>query len=235
MSLARLLAASVGPLVTFERCQLTICACQFRRVRPSLFSSGLNASSRRSRLSSSSASAAVPRSGMRQGASEGLFGVPGVAYLAVGVACGEQAPQLGAASFGDAFGGFEQQPAYPVEGVVLGAPPAGGLVLHAAAHVVDRRVGELDDVERVGDLSGVGQRVGEGLAVRARQVHHPPAHPSSPSRGPRLDPSGGPFGAAARNDVQQHAAAGAPRRWCPSAARGIGRVGTSRSRPGPAR
>ena len=235
MSLARLLAASVGPLVTFERCQSAICACQFRRVRPSFFSSGLKASSRRSRASSSRASAAVVRSGMRQDAARGLGGVPGVADFAFGVVGGEQAPQLGAASVGDALGGLEQQPAYPVEGVVLGAPPAGGLVLDAAADVVDRRVGEPDHVEWVGDLAGVGQRVGERLAIGARQVHDAPAHSLAPSRRAGADRSGRPLGAAACNDVQQDAAAGAPRWWCPSAVGGIGRGGTSRSRPGPKR
>ena len=36
-------------------------------------------------------------------ASQGLVGVPGVAYLAVGVACFKQAPQLGAALVADAL------------------------------------------------------------------------------------------------------------------------------------
>ena len=113
------------------------------------------------------ASRATSWSGMRVGHAEGLFGVPGVADLAVGVAGCEQAAQLGVAAFGDAFVCLEQQPPYPIQRVVFGAASAGGLVLDASAHLVDGAVGELDDMERVGDLDRFGQRVGERLAVRA--------------------------------------------------------------------
>jgi len=95
--------------------------------------------------------------------------------LASGVAGFEQADQLGAASVADALGGFEQQPACPVEVIVFGAAPAGGLVVDSAAHVVDGRVGELDDVEQVGDLGGLGECFAGGLAIRPRQVHDRPA------------------------------------------------------------
>ena len=165
MSLARLLAASVGPLVTFERCQLTIWGCQAARVRPSLFSSALKASSRRSRASSSSRLGSDAAVGYAVDTARGLLRVPSVADLAFGVTGGEQAPQLRAAPAGDPLRGGEQQPPCPIERVVLGASAAGGLVLDSAAHVVDRRVREPDHVEGISDLSGVGQRLGEGLAV----------------------------------------------------------------------
>lgn len=67
---------------------------------------------------------------------------------------------------GDALGGLGQQPAYPVEGAVLGASPAGGLVLHSAAHVVNRRVRKPDHMQQPRDWTGAGQRVGDGHAVR---------------------------------------------------------------------
>lgn len=45
-------------------------------------------------------------------------------------------------------------------GVVLAGPIAVRVVLDAAADLVDMLVGELHDVERVGDLDGVGQHFG---------------------------------------------------------------------------
>ena len=141
-------------------------------------------------------------------AAQGLLGVPCVSHFASWVAGGEQTPQLRLAAHGDALGGSQQQPAYPVQRVVLGAPPAGGLVLHASAHVVDGAVGEPHDVERVGDLAGLGQRIGERLAVGTRQVHHRPPHPGSPSRRASLDPSGGAVGAATSDYVEQLASSG---------------------------
>jgi len=43
-----------------------------------------------------------------------------------------------------------------VEWIFLASAVAGGLLLHAAADVVDRGVGELRDVEVVEDQRGVG-------------------------------------------------------------------------------
>ena len=170
MGLARLLAASVGPLAALQRCQFVICVRQARSVRPSLLSSGLNVSSCRSRESSSRVSSASPRSPMRWMPRRVSVACQASKGLASGVACGEQAAQLRSASLGDALGGLEQQPPCPVEVVVGGASSAGGLVGDAAPHVVDGRVGELDDMERVRDLDGVGHGVAERLAVGPRQA-----------------------------------------------------------------
>ena len=84
--------------------------------------------------------------------------MPGVADLAVGVACVEQAPQPDAAGVGDVLGRRHQQLARPVEGVVLAAAVPQGLVLDPAADLVEGVVAQSHDVERVRDLLGVRQR-----------------------------------------------------------------------------
>jgi hypothetical protein len=48
------------------------------------------------------------------------------------------------------------------------APVAEGLVLDPAATLVQLRIRELHHMERIRDLPGVGERIGEGLPVRAR-------------------------------------------------------------------
>ena len=53
--------------------------------------------------------------------------------LASGVAGGEQAAQLRLAAFGDSLVCSVQQPPYPIQRVVVGAAPAGGLVVDASA------------------------------------------------------------------------------------------------------
>ena len=63
-------------------------------------------------------------------------------------------------------------------------------------------------MERVGDLGRFGQRVGECLAVGARQVHDRPAHPASPSQGAPLDPAGRSRSAATSDYVEQDASSG---------------------------
>ena len=90
---------------------------------------------------------------------------------------------------------------------MLGAPPACGLVLDSPPHVVDRVVGQLDHMERVRCLGGVGHGVAERLAVGPREVHHRPADAFSPQRRAPFDPSGGALGAATGDDVQQDAPA----------------------------
>jgi hypothetical protein len=80
----------------------------------------------------------------------------------VGIAGIEQAQQPAAPSVVEAFVGLREQAAGPVERIVLVAPVAEGLVLHATADLVETLVGQLRDVERIGDLGRPGQHRVEG-------------------------------------------------------------------------
>ena len=83
--------------------------------------------------------------------------MPGHPDLALGVAGLEEAEQLRVARLVEAFVALGEQPPAPVERVVLVAAVAEGLLLDPAAHVVEAGVGQLDHVERVRDLGGVGE------------------------------------------------------------------------------
>ena len=48
---------------------------------------------------------------------------------------------------------------YPIQGDTLAAPMPEGLVLDAAAHLVESFVGRPDHMERNGDLAGEGSAV----------------------------------------------------------------------------
>lgn len=67
-------------------------------------------------------------------------------------------------------------------------PVTERLLLDPSAHVVEARVRQLDDVERVRDLGGVGERVVERLAVRPRQVQRCPGDVGPPRLGAGLNP-----------------------------------------------
>src|SRR5690606_23730181 len=77
-------------------------------------------------------------------ATHGLLRMPRGAGLAPGIAGVEQSEQLGAALVVEPFVGLGQQPAGPVERIVLAAPVAEGLVLDAAADLVEALVRQLD-------------------------------------------------------------------------------------------
>lgn len=66
--------------------------------------------------------------------------VPCGADLASWIAGGEKTEELGAAVVIEGFIGFGQQPAEPVERIVLVAPVAEGFVLHASADIVEALV-----------------------------------------------------------------------------------------------
>ncbi len=68
---------------------------------------------------------------------------------------------------------FGQQPAAPVQRVVLVAPVADRFVLHPPTTLIDLGVGVFVHVKRVRDLGDMAEAVLEGLAVRARHVQHP--------------------------------------------------------------
>ena len=83
--------------------------------------------------------------------------MPGQLHLTAGVAGGEQADEAFASFVGESFSGDPWQPPGAVERVVAAAAVADGLVLHPPAALIECRVGHPYDVERVGDLDGVGQ------------------------------------------------------------------------------
>ena len=75
-----------------------------------------------------------------------FFGVPRQAHLAAGIAGGEQAAELGVATFAEPFVRGDQQPPRTIEGIVFAAAVAQGVVLDPAAHLVDAVVRQADDV-----------------------------------------------------------------------------------------
>lgn len=96
-----------------------------------------------------------------------------------------------------------QQPAALVERVVTAATVAEGLVLDAAPALVELGVRVLHQMERISDLRGVRERVGEGLAVGARQVQHAPCDAVAPRLRLGFQPRQGTGGGAARDHVEQ--------------------------------
>ena len=84
MRLMRLLSASVGPLVTFEMCQLVIWGVQRAMVRPNLLISGGQDSSWRSSAELEGVLESEGGAVDLVDASHGFFRVPGCADFAVG-------------------------------------------------------------------------------------------------------------------------------------------------------
>jgi hypothetical protein len=114
---------------------------------------------------------------------------------------GEESEEPGLATLVEALVGLGEQTPGPVERVVLSAPVAEGLVLDPAAALVELRVRQLHEVERVSDEGGVSEAVLEGLA--AGEVEHPVADGVAPRLGAGLEPGAGTGGAAAGHHVEQ--------------------------------
>ncbi len=129
--------------------------------------------------------------------------VPCHAHLCVGVAGFEQTEQLLAALLVEAFIGLGEKSATSVERVVLVAAVAEGLVLDAAAYLVELRVGELHEVERIGDLGGGREHRVEREAPRARQVQHRPPDRVEPRFGSPHQPFEEASGRAALDHVEE--------------------------------
>ena len=89
---------------------------------------------------------------------------------------------FGAAVVVEAFVGLGQQPPAAVERIVFAASMAERLVLHPAAALIELVVRELHDMERVGDLDGVGQHRVEHRPIRARQIQRRPRDVRPPRR-----------------------------------------------------
>jgi hypothetical protein len=85
-----------------------------------------------------------------------FLGVPGGAHLTSRITGVEEAEQPVAAMVVEPFVGTGQQPAAPVERIVLAAAMTHGLV-DAATDLVELGVGQPQEMKRVGDLDGVGQ------------------------------------------------------------------------------
>ena len=97
-----------------------------------------------------------------------LFGVPHCLDLAAWITRREQPKELGAAFNVEAFIGTHQQATGPIQRVVFAAAMPKRFVLDSAPAFIEAGVGQLVNVERIGDLAGVGQHGVEHFAVRAR-------------------------------------------------------------------
>ena len=106
----------------------------------------------------------------------GFFSAPCVAYLPMGVSCLEEAGQFLLAAGVESFAGQGEEFAYPVQVVAFPSAVSEGFFLHAAAHPVQAQVGQPDDVERVGDLNGLGQRLVIGRPVSSGQIQGGPSY-----------------------------------------------------------
>ena len=99
---------------------------------------------------------------------------------------------------------------------MLAAAVAESVVLGSAEHLVDAVVGEADHVERVGDLTGVGQRRVEGAPVRPGEVQHPPVDALASRRGLIQQPRGGTRSGATRDHVEELALGHVDNRGAPA-------------------
>ena len=114
----------------------------------------------------------------------------------------EQPVEQGALPVGEGGAGLEQDPAGPVQRVLLRAAPAGGLLLEALAALGELVAGEPDDVERVEDLPSVGHGLPDGVLVSGERVHRHDPHVPSELLGAGGEPSGERRAAPAPDHVQ---------------------------------
>lgn len=95
----------------------------------------------------------------------------------------------------------------PPERIVTAASMTERLVLHPAAALIKRSVGELDDMEGVSDLGGAGQHRAEHRPIRGRQIKRCPLDPGAPRRIAISEPATRPSTVAARHDIEELTAA----------------------------
>ncbi len=120
---------------------------------------------------------------------EGLLGVPRHTDLPLRVARLQEAEQLLVALLIETLVAHREQPPRPIERIFLVASMSEGVLLDPAAHVIVAGVRELDQLERVRDLHGVGQRVVERLAIRTRQIQRSPLDAIPPRLVAVLEPA----------------------------------------------
>ena len=102
--------------------------------------------------------------------------------------------------------GDGHQLADPIERVGLAASMPAGLVLHAAAGLVEHEVGEFHHVERIGDLDGVREHRVEHRPIRSRQIQRRPLDRLAPLDGLLSEPRARRCGVSTRHDVEELAA-----------------------------
>src|SRR5690606_31224059 len=132
-----------------------------------------------------------------------LLRVPRHANLALRVAGFEEPEELRLTPFGEAFVSLREEPSRPVERVITMTSVAEDLPLNPAADIIQLRVGELDDVERVRDLDRVRERVVERLAIRPGQIQRRPPDVVPPRLWSAIDPCGGGLRGAALDDIEE--------------------------------
>ena len=98
------------------------------------------------------------------GLAQQLLGQVAVGHLAVGVADVEPREHPGEAGRVEVFISGEEPAADPTERVTLVAAMAQGGVLHPAANLVQRRVGQPDDVEAIDDQAASGSCAATAVA-----------------------------------------------------------------------
>jgi hypothetical protein len=155
-----------------------------------------------SRINSSihSPASSVVRDGVEL--ANGFLGVVAGVHVAVRVTRAQEPDASGLTVLVESFGGHGEQLASPVERVVPAAAVPEGLVLDPAPALVDFLVGQLDQMERVGDLGRPGQRRVEGLAVGTREVEGGVLDAKAPVTGAALDPDSRLLAVATRHDVE---------------------------------
>jgi hypothetical protein len=90
---------------------------------------------------------------------------------------------------------------------VLVAAVTHRLVLHSAAALIEFGVGELHDVERIGDLGGVRNHGVEHAAIGPGQIQRRPGDPGEPFGAALGEPAARLDAAASRDHVEERAGA----------------------------
>ena len=124
-------------------------------------------------------------------------------HVAVGIAGPKQPRELLVALVVEALLGLGQQAPAPIEGIGLAAPVAERLVLHPPAALVELGVGELGDVEGIGDQGGVGHHDLEDASIGAGQVEGAELDALTERRRLLGQPGHGLGTASTRDDVEE--------------------------------
>lgn len=136
-----------------------------------------------------------------------LLRVPREPHLASWVTGALQSHQLVVLVIGEPFAGHHQPTAGTVELIVLAAAMTEGLVPHPTPALVKRNVVELDDVELIGNLDGIGQHRVEHRPIRRRQIQGRPLDPGPPLVGLCGEPAARFAAVPTFDDVEELAAA----------------------------
>ncbi len=140
---------------------------------------------------------------MPVGVAELLRGLPGDVDLDVFLALGERGIEPGLLPVGESFLPGAEDVADPVERITSASAVPEGVLLDAAADLIDRGGAELDDVERVEHRDGIVELVVEGLLVAGERVQRRDLHPVAELLPALLQPVGVGLRAAPGHEVQQ--------------------------------